>query len=115
MAAYAQYIRVASRMGLLILLAVVRQIFYFVEQPSSSLLELDPYISHVLSIGKIIQPIYRRFLFHAQLCMWLPEQAAHTFIISCHVPFASIDLSWMGCWGHFSAKGSIGMGSLPGP
>ena len=62
-----ELIRIACRMGLLLLLAVVRQIYWFVEQPSSSLLELDPYISHVLGIVKIIQPVYRKFLLRPEL------------------------------------------------
>ena len=61
-------LRIASRMGLLLMLAMVRCLFWFVEQPASSLLECDPYIAHLLAVGNIVQPIYRTFLPRPELC-----------------------------------------------
>ena len=49
-------------MAMLCLLATARHIYFFVEQPASSLLELDPYFAFVIRTLASMFPMYRSFL-----------------------------------------------------
>ena len=55
-------LRIACRTAMLFLLAAARHIYFFVEQPASSLLELDPYFAFVFRTLGALFPMYRSFL-----------------------------------------------------
>ena len=55
-------LRLTARVCLLILLMVVRGTYFFVEQPSSSLLEQVPYFKHMMTMVGKVMPMYRSFL-----------------------------------------------------
>ena len=102
-------LRLTARVCLLILLMVVRGTFFFVEQPSSSLLENVPYFKHMMTMVGQVMPMYKGFLPGAYY-----SPSWHTCFCTgvCMLAPVFPRPSWMGSWGHFSAKGSLGYGNV---
>ena len=59
---YAYDLRIAARVALLLMLLTARQALFLLEQPSSSKLELLPYIQHTFKMIAELLPVHRVFL-----------------------------------------------------